>query len=156
MAEERSRRYAAQTIADADYSDFIALLVKSLFHNLELAAGGISFHVNAKTEYMWFNQRGHISKLQGGSLKLVDKFTYHGSSVSSTENDVNTWLAKAWTANDSLSLTMNSDLSDIIKQFFSSSGRVDTTIWIHLMDATDTYGEKAWRHLHNNAASCIE
>ena len=35
----------------------------------------------------------------GGSQKLVDKFTNLGSSVSfSTENDINTRLAKAWTA----------------------------------------------------------
>ena len=31
-------------------------------------------------------------------LKLVGKFTYHGSSVSSTKSDINTWLAKVWTA----------------------------------------------------------
>ena len=35
---------------------------------------------------------------KGGSLKLVDKFTCLGSSVSSTENDVNARLAKAWAA----------------------------------------------------------
>ena len=32
------------------------------------------------------------------SQKLVNKFTYLGSSVSSTETDINTWLAKAGTA----------------------------------------------------------
>ena len=40
--------------------------------------------------------------INGGSLKLVDKFIYHGSNVSSTENDINTRLAKVWTAIDSL------------------------------------------------------
>ena len=35
--------------------------------------GGIGLHVNAdKTEYMCFNQRGDISTLNGGSLKLMD------------------------------------------------------------------------------------
>ena len=63
--------------------DDIALLAnspaqaKSLLHCLEWAAGGIDFHSNAnKTEYMCFNQRGDISTIKGGSLKLVDKFTY--------------------------------------------------------------------------------
>ena len=43
-------------------------------------------HVNAhKTEYMYYNQTGDISTLDGTSLKLVDKFTYLGSSVLSTE-----------------------------------------------------------------------
>ena len=52
---------------------------------------------------MCFNQIGYISTLNGGSLKLVDKFTYLESSVSSTEIDINTWLAKTWTVIDSLS-----------------------------------------------------
>ena len=44
---------------------------------------------------MCFNQRGNISRLNGGSLKLVDKLPYLESSVSSTENDINTQLGKA-------------------------------------------------------------
>ena len=40
------------------------------------------------------------STLDGTSLKLVDKFTYLGSSVSSTEKDIDTRLTKAWTAID--------------------------------------------------------
>ena len=94
--------YPAKTITDADYVDDIALLAnapaqaETLLHSLERAAAGIGLHVNArKMEYMCFNQTGDISTLNGSTLKLVDKFTYLGSSVSSTETDVNTWLAKA-------------------------------------------------------------
>ena len=43
------------------------------------------------------------------SLKLVDKFTYLGSSVSSTEKDIDTRLTKAWTAIDRLSIIWKSD-----------------------------------------------
>ena len=76
---------------------------ETLLHSLDQAAAGIGFHVNAhKTEYMCFNQRGDISTLNGSSLKLVGKFTYLGSSVSSNETDINTRLAKAWTAIDRL------------------------------------------------------
>ena len=89
----------------ADYADDIALLLNtpaqtnSLLHSLERAASGIGLYVNAdRTEYMCFNQKGDISTLNGGSLKLVDKFTDLRSRVSSTENDINTRLAKAWTA----------------------------------------------------------
>ena len=65
----------------------------------------IGLHVNAhKTEYMCFNQTGDISTLDGTSLKLVDKLIYPGSSVSSTEKDIDTRLTKAWTAIDSLSI----------------------------------------------------
>ena len=96
----------------ANYADDIVLLEnspaqpESLLHSLEQAAGGIGLHVNAdKTEYMCFNQRDDISTLNGGPLKLVDKFTYLGSSILSTKNDINMRLAKAWTAIDRLLVT---------------------------------------------------
>ena len=70
LAKERSRRYPAQTITDADYADNIAILANTLnqaetiLHTLERAAAGIGLHVNAyKTEYMCFNQTGDISIL---------------------------------------------------------------------------------------------
>ena len=53
LTKERSRRYPAQTITDADYTDDIALLsntltqAETLLHSLEGAAAGIGFHVNA-------------------------------------------------------------------------------------------------------------
>ena len=83
------------------------------------ATAGIGLHVNAyKTKYMCFNQTGNISKLNGSSLKVVDKFTYLGSSVSSTEKDIDTRLAKAWTAIDRLSVIWKSDLTDKMKRSF--------------------------------------
>ena len=92
LTKKRSRRYSAKTITDADYADDIAILAntpnqaETLLHSLERAADGIGLHVNAhKTEYMCYNQTGDISTQDGSSLKLVDKFTYLGSSVSSTE-----------------------------------------------------------------------
>ena len=78
---------------------------KTLLYSLEQATAGIGLHVDAhKTEYMCFNQTGDISTLDGSSLKLVDKFTYLGSSVSSTEKDIDTRLTKAWTALDRLAV----------------------------------------------------
>ena len=69
---------------------------ETLLHSLEWATTGIGFHVNAhKTEYMCFNQAGDISTLDRTSLKLVEKFTYLGSSVSSTEKDIDTQITKA-------------------------------------------------------------
>ena len=101
LTKKRSRRYPAKTITDADYTDNIPLLAntpnqaETLLHSLEQAATDIGFYVNAhKTEYMCFNQAGDISTLDGTSLKLVDKFTYLGSSVSSTEKDIDTRLTK--------------------------------------------------------------
>ena len=95
LAKERSRRYPAHTNTDVDYADNIALPANTpakaeiLLHSLERPAAGLGLHVNAdKTEYMCFNQRGDISTLNGSSLKLMDKFTYQRSSVSSTETDI--------------------------------------------------------------------
>ena len=51
-------------------------------------------------------------------MKLVDKFTYLGSRVSSTEKDIDTWLTKAWIAIDRLSIKWNSDQTDKMKRSF--------------------------------------
>ena len=67
---------------------------------------------------MCFNQTVDISTLDGSSLKLVDKFTYQGSSVSSTEKDIHTWLTKDGTAIDKLSIIWKSDLTDKMKRSF--------------------------------------
>ena len=52
------------------------------------------------------------------SLKLVDKFTYLGSSVTSPEKDNDTRLTKAWTAIDRLMIIWKSDLTDKMKRSF--------------------------------------
>ena len=99
-------------------------------HSLERAAAGIGLHVNAhKTEYMCFNQTGDISTLNSSSLKLVDKFTYLGSSLSSTETDINTWLPKAWIAINRLSVISKSDLTDKMKSSFFQTAVVAILIY---------------------------
>ena len=77
LTKQRSRRYLAQTITDADYADDITLLAntptqpETQLHSLERAAAGIGLHVNAgKTEYTDFNQRGDIFTLNGSSLEI--------------------------------------------------------------------------------------
>ena len=111
LTKKRSKRYTAKIITDADYADDLALLAntlnqaETLLHSLERAAADIGLHVNAhKTEYICYNQTGNIITQDGASLRLVDKLTYLGSSVSSTENDIDTRLTKAWTAIDRLSI----------------------------------------------------
>ena len=138
LTKERSRSYPAQTITD--YADDIALLsntpaqAKTLLHCLERAVCSIGLHVNAdKPEYICFNQSRDVYTLTGGSLKLVDKFTYQGSSVSSTEKDINTRLAKAGIAR------------------FTVIWKSETT-WT----LTKRMEKKAWLQLHKNAASNIE
>ena len=67
---------------------------------------------------MCYNQTGDISTLEGTPLKLVDKFTYLGSSVESTEKDIETRLPKAWTAINRLSIIWKSALTDKMKRSF--------------------------------------
>ena len=136
LTKKKSRRYPAKTLTDADYADDIAILAntpnqaETLLHNLERAAAGIGLHVNAhKTEYICFNQTGDVSTLDGTSLKLVDKFTYLGSSVSSTEKDIDTRLKKAWTAIDKLSIIWKSDLTDQMKRSFFQAAVVSILLY---------------------------
>ena len=54
------------------------------------------------------------------------------------------------------SILWKSNQSDNIKPIFPRSDRVDSTMWMHSMDADLTYREQARRDLHKNAASHIE
>ena len=136
LTKKRSKRYPAKTITDADDADDLALLANTpnqaeiLLHSLERAAAGIGLHVNAhKTEYMCYNRTGNITTLDGASLRLVDKFTYLGSSVSSTENDIDTRLTKAWTAIDRFSIIWKSDLTDEMKRSFFQAAVVSILLY---------------------------
>ena len=157
LTKRRSKRYPAKTITDTDYADDLALLAntpnqaETLLHSLERAAAGIGLYVNAhKTEYMCYNQTGNITTLDGASLKLVDKFAYLGSSVSSTEKDIDTRLMKAWAAIDRLSIIWKSDLTDKMKCSFFQAAVVSILL----------YGCTTWtltrRKLHKNVESSIE
>ena len=132
LTKKRSRRYPAKTITYTGYTgyaDDIAILAntpnqaETLLHGVEQAAAGIGLHVNAhKPEYMCFNQTGDISTLDGNSLKLVDKFTYLGSSVSSTEKNIDTQLTK-------LSNIWKSDLTDKMKRSFFQAAVVSILLY---------------------------
>ena len=136
LTQKRSRSYTAKTITDVDYADDIVILAntpnqaETLLHSLEQAAAGIGLDVNAhKTEYMCYNQAGEISTQDGTSLKVVDKFTYLGSSVSSTEKDIDTRLTKARRAIDKLSIIWKSDLTDKMKRSFFQAAVVSILLY---------------------------
>ena len=69
------------------YRKNLMIFIKSLYLGMEANACG-SLHTKIKAI-------GNISTRGGSSLKLIDKFTYLRSSVSSTEKDIDTWLTKA-------------------------------------------------------------
>ena len=106
---------------------------------------------------MCYNQTGDISTQDGTPLKPVDKFTYLGSSVSSTEKDIDTQLTKAWTAIYRLSIIWMSDLTDKMKRSFFQAAVVSillygSTTWT----LTNRLEREARRQLHKNVASNIE
>ena len=70
-----------------------------------------------------------ISTLDGTSLKLVDKFTYLGSSVPTTKKYIDTRLTKAWTAINRLSIIWKSDLSDKLKRSFFQAAVVSIQLY---------------------------
>ena len=78
---------------------------------------------------MCYNQTVDISTLEGTSLKLVDKFTYLGTSVSSIEKDIDTRLTKAWIAIDRLSIIWKSDLTDKKKRIFYQAAVVSILLY---------------------------
>ena len=136
LTKKKCRRYPAKTITGADYADDITILANTLnqaetrLHNLERAAASIGLHVNAhKAEYVCYNQTGDISTQDGTPLQLVDKFTYLGSNVSSTEKDIDTRLTKAWTAINRLSIIWKSDLTDKMKRSFFQAAVVSILLY---------------------------
>ena len=74
-------------------------------------------------------ETGDISTLDGTSLKLVDKFTYLGSIVPSTEKDIDTRLTKAWTVIERLSIIWKSDLTDKMKCSFFQAAVVSILLY---------------------------
>ena len=71
----------------------------------------------------------NISTLDETPLKLGDKFTSLGSSVSSTENDIDTRLTKAWTTISRLSIIWKSDLIDKMKRSFFQAAVVSILLY---------------------------
>ena len=136
LTKKRSRMYPKKTITDADYADDIALLgntpnqAEKNYCIVWNESHQICLHVNAhKTECICYNQTGDIFTLDRNSQKLVDKFTYLGSSVSSTEKDIDTRLTKAWTAIDRISIIWKSDLTNKMKRSFFQAAVVSILLY---------------------------
>ena len=69
------------------------------------------------------------STLDRTPLKLVDKFIYLGSSVSTTKKDIDTRLTKAWTAINRLLIIWKSDLTNKMKCSFFQAAVVSILLY---------------------------
>ena len=78
-------------------------------------------------------------------------------SISYDDNDFTSGTSIGWTAIDRLSIIWKSDLTQKKEmQFLPGSGRIDTAIWMHYLDANKTAEEETRQQLHKNVKSNIE
>ena len=92
---------------------------EKLFHSLVVSAINIGLHVNSKkTEYMTLNIDGAIKSLNQTPLKKVEEFYYLGSSMSSSERDVDVRISKGWATLDKLRTISKLNLPEKIKRDF--------------------------------------
>ena len=69
------------------------------------------------------------SLFAAGILSAIDQLTYLGSNISSTESDINIYLAKVWNAIDRLSIEWIYYLSDKIKKDFFQTVSVPVQLY---------------------------
>ena len=97
---EKKPENEAITDANSAYDELHAntpAQAESQVHSLEQAAGDIDCYMDAnKTETMCFKQEGANSTQSGNFHKLVYRFTFLGSNISSTESDGNIRLSETW------------------------------------------------------------
>ena len=86
-------------------------------------------------------------------LSILGSIRYLGSSVESTEKDIETRLTKAWTAINRLSTIWKSDLTDKMKRSFFQAAVTSILLYgCTTWDANKTAGEETRWQLHKNAA----
>ena len=88
-----------------------------------------NFNFSLNSQWNTLRTHYYYSFFYGASLRLADKFTYLGSSVSSTENDIDTRQTKAWTAIGRLSIIWKSDLTDEMKRSFFQAAVVSILLY---------------------------
>ena len=141
LTPSRSSRYPAKIITDIDYADDLALTsntineANELLHKLETAAREIGLYINVKkTEFICYNQSGAITSLNGNNIKEVNEFTYLGSNIHSTENDINIRKGKAWSALIKLNKIWKSKLPNKLKRNFLQA----------IVETVLLYGSTTW------------
>ena len=110
-----------------------------------------------KTIYKCFNQLGDIPTLNGGSLKLENKFLYLGRIV------LFNWKWHHYTPSEGMDcyqLVIDQmevrPIQSNKTQFLPSSSYVNSVVKMHHIDADKTQREKARRELHKNTTTYIE
>ena len=87
---------------------------------------------------------------------MGDGNKYLGSNIPSTESVVTTRRGKHWLLLTGCSLYGNLISMTNKKGFFSKSGPVGTTLWIHSLDSHEMLVENVWWQIYKNATCSFE
>ena len=110
LKRRRSRRTPAQSLPELSFADDIALMedtiykAEALLHKVEIATQTIGLFLNAgKTKVLHINPTSNntIHSLNGDEIEKVNDFLYLGG-YTNTTREINTRIAKAWGALNSL------------------------------------------------------
>ena len=140
----QSRRVAAETVADVEFADDVALVTDSIeaaqnfLGRLEAAALSVGLAMNVgKTEFMTLNipvEECNIKSSSGRQLNHVQDFKYLGSWIATTEKDIRTRKAKAWAACHKLKKVWKSNLRRSLK----------IRLFVATVESILLYGSETW------------
>ena len=140
----RSRRVAAEKLADVEFADDVALVTdtmdeaKLLLDRLESAALSVGLAMNdSKTKFISFNtpeEECTLTSSTGNVLEHVEDFIYLGSWIATTERDFRVRKAKAWAACHKLKKIWKSNLRRSLK----------IRLFVATVESILLYGSEAW------------
>ena len=134
LQQSRNRRHPAtfmiNNITDTNFADDLALISETIEQaqlfllRVENCAAQVGLHANAdKTKYMTYNlEDSYLKSLSGADIEHVDDFLYLGSWVDTSEKDLNTRIAKAWSAMSKMEVIWKTNLERKLKiNFFRAT-----------------------------------
>ena len=102
------------------------LLFNLLMHVLFIIHFILNLSKENHTEDSFAAKNAFLIKIQACE---INRFTYSGNNISSTETGVNTMIVKVWTVLERVSIIRKSDHSDIIKKDFFQAMTVSILLY---------------------------
>ena len=125
LSKQRSRRYTAIEITNADYADDLVIFSDSsrnaekLLNFLEESGKTVGLKVIIKkTQHVNINSNKTVKSIDGEVLKNVDNFIYLGSEIESTNIEIKIRNTKSWAALEKLSSIWKLSHSTTLKRNF--------------------------------------
>ena len=165
LQQSRSRRHPATYITDTNFADDLALISETIEQaqlfllRVETCAAQVGLHANAdKTKYMTYNlEESYLKSLSGDDIEHVDDFPYLGSWVDTSEKDLNTRIAKAWSTMSKMEVIWKSNLEKKLKiNFFRATVETSAIVWMHDLDSNQSIREEIRWDLHTATKNSIK